>query len=40
MYPADWFFDTDHHLQDWARARHTAKLIALLNQDPLSYCKK
>lgn len=40
MYPDAWFFDTDHHLQDWARTRHTAKLIALLSQDPLSYCKK
>lgn len=40
MYPVDWFFDTDHHLQDWARTRHTANLIALLNPDPLSYCRK
>ena len=38
MYQADWFFDTDHHLQDWARQRHTASLIALLNKDPASYC--
>jgi hypothetical protein len=38
MYPADWFFDTDHHLHNAARKQHTAKLIAILNQDPLSYC--
>lgn len=40
MYPADWFFDTDHHLQDWARKRHTARLIKLLDRDPRSYCNK
>lgn len=40
MYPAEWFFNTDHHLQDWARVRHTAKLIRLLSRDPLSYCSK
>lgn len=40
MYPAEWFFDTDQHLQDWARKRHTAKLIKLLDRDPLSYCRK
>lgn len=39
MYQPDWFFDTDHHLQDWARARHTASLIALLDKDPQTYCK-
>ncbi len=38
MYPPSWFFDTDHHLQDWAREIHTAHLIKLLNQDPHSYC--
>jgi hypothetical protein len=38
MYPADWFFDTDHHLQDWARELHTARLIKLLDPDPRSYC--
>ncbi|MFZ2124700.1 MAG: hypothetical protein WA012_11835 [Rhodoferax sp.] len=40
MYPASWFFNTDHHLQDWARKLHTAKLIQQLRQDPWSYCKK
>lgn len=40
MYPPGWFFDTDHHLQDWARVQHTAKLIKLLDHDPLSYCRK
>ncbi|WP_394779230.1 hypothetical protein [Undibacterium sp.] len=38
MYPPSWFFDTDHHLQDWARKIHTAHLIKLLNPDPRSYC--
>lgn len=32
MYPADHFFDTDHHLQDWARAIHTQHLIERLRQ--------
>jgi hypothetical protein len=32
MYPADHFFDTDHHLQDWARAIHTQRLIEQLRQ--------
>lgn len=32
MYPEEWFFDTDHHLQDWARTRHTARLVATLSQ--------
>lgn len=40
MYPPEWFFDTDHHLQDWARNFHTEKIIHLLNSDPLSYCNK
>jgi len=38
MYPSNWFFDTDHHLQDWARIRHTEKLVRLLAKNPLSYC--
>lgn len=38
MYPPSWFFDTDYHLQDWARKLHTARLIELLNRDPRSYC--
>lgn len=40
MYPADWLFNTDHHLQDWARVQHTARLIKLLKRDPLDYCRK
>lgn len=40
MYPDAWFFDTDHHLQDWARSRHTAALLAILKSDPQSYCQK
>lgn len=40
MYPPTWFFNTEHHLQDWARAQHTARLIALLKSDPLGYCPK
>lgn len=39
MYPSNWFFDTDHHLKDWARNRHTENLIRILNPNPLSYCK-
>jgi hypothetical protein len=37
MYPATHFFDTDHHLQDWARTIHTRKLVALFQQT--SYCQ-
>jgi hypothetical protein len=40
MYPPSWFFDTDHHLQDWARAKHTARLISLLAPNPLAYCRQ
>lgn len=40
MYRPDWFFDTDHHLQDWARKLHTARLIKLLDRDPRRYCDK
>ena len=40
MYPAQWFFNTDHHLQDWARVQHTARLIKLLKPDPHTYCGK
>lgn len=40
MYPPDWLFDTDHHLQDWARKQHTARLIKLLDRDPRSYCDR
>jgi hypothetical protein len=40
MYPPNWFFDTDHHLQDWARTRHTERLITLLNPDPRAYCRQ
>lgn len=36
MYPASNFFDTDHHLQDWARSEHTRKLVALFQQN--AYC--
>ena len=38
MYPADWFFDTDHHLQDWARAKHTARLINALKTRDKAAC--
>lgn len=38
MYPADWFFDTDHHLQDWAREKHTARLIDLLKNRAKTSC--
>ena len=40
MYPESWFFDTDHHLQDWARQKHTAKLIALLQTRGQAACSK
>jgi len=36
MYPSSNFFDTDHHLQDWARTLHTGKLVALMQQK--AYC--
>nr|WP_315475654.1 hypothetical protein [uncultured Undibacterium sp.] len=36
MYPSSNFFDTDHHLQSWARTLHTRKLIALMQQN--AYC--
>ncbi len=34
IYPPDHFFDTDHHLQDWARKIHTNKLVALFQHSP------
>lgn len=40
MYEESWFFDTDHHLQDWAREKHTAKLIALLQAREKPACGK
>ncbi len=40
MYPIDWFFDTDYHLQDWARTRHTANLIKVLDDNPYNYCNQ
>jgi hypothetical protein len=40
MYPANWFFDTDHHLQDWARQKHTAALIELLRTSPARNCSQ
>ncbi|MFZ6745777.1 hypothetical protein ACO0LC_21340 [Undibacterium sp. JH2W] len=38
MYPDAWFFDTDHHLQDWARKEHTARLIKLLQSQANISC--
>ncbi|MCH8621924.1 hypothetical protein [Undibacterium sp. TS12] len=38
MYPVNLFFDTDHHLQDWARDKHTASLIALLKTRDKTAC--
>jgi hypothetical protein len=29
MYPADWFFNTDYHLQDWARRAYTRRILAI-----------
>ena len=38
MYPPSWFFDTDHHLQAWARRRHTSSLVTLLQANALPAC--
>ncbi|MBX9901278.1 MAG: hypothetical protein K2Y28_10910, partial [Burkholderiaceae bacterium] len=38
MYPPSWFFDTDHHLQAWARTRHTSSLVTLLQANALPAC--
>jgi hypothetical protein len=33
MYPREWFFNTDHHLIDQARTRHTRRIIEDLGPD-------
>jgi hypothetical protein len=33
MYPREWFFNTDHHLIDQARTRHTRRIIEALGPD-------
>ncbi len=38
MYAADRFFNTDYHLQAWARTQHTAQLLKLLGPDPTTHC--
>jgi len=34
MYPADWFFNTDYHLQDWARREHTRRILDIQGLKP------
>ncbi len=38
MYPTDWFFNTDYHLQDWARHEHTRRILAIPGLSPESLC--
>jgi hypothetical protein len=38
MYPKEWFFNTDYHLNAEARRRHTARLVKLLGDDLERYC--
>jgi hypothetical protein len=40
MYPADWFFNTDYHLQDWARREHTRRILAIPELSPDSICTR
>ena len=40
MYPADWFFNTDHHLLDWARQEHTRRILAIPGLSPAAVCAK
>jgi hypothetical protein len=40
MYPADWFFNTDYHLQDWARREHTRRILAIPGLSPDSICTR
>ena len=38
MYPADRFFNTDYHLQDWARRDHTQRILAIPGLSPAAVC--
>jgi hypothetical protein len=38
MYPATWFFNTDYHLQDWARREHTTRILAIPGLSPDTLC--
>ena len=38
MYPAKWFFNTDYHLQDWARREHTQRIVDISGLSPASLC--
>ncbi len=40
LYPESWFFNTEYHLLDWARARHTERIIALFGTSPFDICRK
>jgi hypothetical protein len=39
MYPAERFFNTDYHLQDWARHEHTQRILAIPGLSPGEVCK-
>jgi len=38
MYPANWFFNTDYHLQDWARSAHTQRILDIKGLSPIALC--
>lgn len=40
MYPADWFFNTDYHLQDWARREHTQRILDIQGLSPTTLCRR
>ena len=40
MYPKEWFFNTDYHLNAEARRKHTARLVKLLGDDLQRYCSE
>lgn len=40
MYPADWFFNTDYHLQDWARREHTSRILSVPGLSPAAICAR
>jgi hypothetical protein len=38
MYPAEWFFNTDYHLQGWARSAHTQRVLQTPGLSAAVYC--
>ncbi len=40
MYPVGWFFNTDYHLQDWARREHTRRILAIPGLSPATACAR